>query len=125
MQQEKSSVKSGKKASNKGEKENKWPGTDATIRVSKKACTKEHCNLCKKHGGAYTTHNRKDYHKYEKGGSKKANFCATRKSGKKPNPIKKSFMQMSKKLEKLEKVIKKQSTKLKKRRRDNSNSDSK
>jgi hypothetical protein len=36
--QEKSNAQSGKKASNKGEKANKQPGTDATIRVPKKAC---------------------------------------------------------------------------------------
>jgi hypothetical protein len=47
--QEKSNAQSSKKASNKGKNRNKGPGTDATIRVSKKACTKKHCNLCKKH----------------------------------------------------------------------------
>jgi hypothetical protein len=44
--------------------------------------------------------------KYEKDRSEKANFCATKKSRKKPNPTKNSFAQMSKKLEKLEKAIK-------------------
>jgi hypothetical protein len=49
--QEKASAQS-KKASNKGKKSNKQPDTEPTARVPKKACTKKHCNLCKKHGGA-------------------------------------------------------------------------
>jgi hypothetical protein len=54
----------------------------------------------------------------------KANFRAAKKGGKKPNPAKQLFTQLSKKLDKLERVIKKQSAKLKKCHRDNSNSDS-
>jgi hypothetical protein len=54
----------------------------------------------------------------------KANFHATKKGGTKPNPKKNSFVQLSKKLEKLEKVIKKQGAKSKKCHRDNSNSNS-
>jgi hypothetical protein len=64
--QEKSNTQPGKKASNKGKKGNKQPGTESTIRVPKKAQTKKHCNLCKKHGGAHTTHNTRDCRKYEK-----------------------------------------------------------
>jgi hypothetical protein len=55
---------------------------------------------------------------------KKANFHAAKKGRKKSNPAKNSFAQMSKKLEKLEKAIKKKCTKLKKRRRDDNNSNS-
>jgi hypothetical protein len=58
--QEKSSAQSGKKDSNKGKKENKQPGTDAAIRVPKKACTEKHCNLCKKHGDMHIMQNRRD-----------------------------------------------------------------
>jgi hypothetical protein len=61
---------------------------------------------------------------YEKDGSEKANFCAAKKGKKKPNPAKNSFVQMNEKFEKLEKAIKKQCTKLKKRCRDDSNSNS-
>ncbi len=45
-------------------------------------------------------------HKYEKDGSEKANFRATKKgrNRKKPNPAKNSLVQMSEKLEKLEKA---------------------
>jgi hypothetical protein len=94
--QEKSKAQSGEKASNKGKKGNKQPGTDATIRVPKKACPKKHCNLCKKHGGTHITHNMRDCCKYEKDGTKKANIHAAKKGGKKPNPAKQSFVQLSK-----------------------------
>jgi hypothetical protein len=52
----------------------------------------------------------------------KANFCAAKQACKKPNLAKQSFAQLSKKLDKLEKTIKKASHKSKKRCRDNSNS---
>ncbi len=70
-------------------------------------------------------HFTKDCSKYEKDGTAKANFCTAKKAGKKPNPAKQSFTQLSKKLENLEKTLKKASQKSKKRRRDNSSSDSK
>jgi hypothetical protein len=75
------------------------PGTEATARVPKKAHAKKNCNLCKKHGGAYTTHNTRDCRWFEKDGTKKSNFCATMKGRKKPNPTKQSFAQLSKKLD--------------------------
>jgi hypothetical protein len=59
-------------------------------------------------------HNTRDYCKYEKDGMKKANFRAAKKGRKKPNPAKQSFMQLSKKLDKLVKAIKKHSAKSKK-----------
>jgi hypothetical protein len=123
--QVKSSAQSDTKASNKGEKGNKQPGTDATIRAPKKACTKKHCNLCKKHGGTHTMHTTRDCCKYEKDRREEANFPAAKKGGKKPNLAKQSVAQLSKKLDKLEKAIKKQSVKSKNRRRDDNNSDSK
>jgi hypothetical protein len=42
---------------------------------------------------------------------KKSNFRAAKKGGKKPNPAKQSFAQLSEKLDQLEKVIKKKDTK--------------
>jgi hypothetical protein len=123
--QEKSNTQSNKKASNKSKKGNKRPGTESTTRVPKKVCFEKHCNLCKKHGGVYTTHNMKECHKYEKDRSEKSDFHAAKKGRKKPNPTKKSFVQLSKKLEKLEKAIMKQGAKSRKRCRDDSNSNSK
>jgi hypothetical protein len=101
------------------------PGTDSSPRVPKKVRTEKHCNLCKKHGGAYTTHNTHNCHRFEKDGTEKSNFCAVKKGGKKSNPMKQSFTQLSKKLDKLEKVLKKKDTKKRKRRSRDSNSDSK
>jgi hypothetical protein len=54
-----------------------------------------------------------------------AGLHAAKKAGKKPNPVKQLFAQLSKKWDKLEKTLKKASLKSKKCRRDNSISDSK
>ena len=101
----------------------KQPGTDSP-RVQKKVHTKKHCDLCKKHWGGYTTHNTCDCHHFEKDGTEKSDFRAAKKGGKKPNPTKQSFAQLSEKLDKLEKVLKKKDTKKRKRRRSDSDSDS-
>jgi hypothetical protein len=114
---------SGEKASHKKEAGTKQPNTGAMLRVPKKAHFKKSC-ICKKHGGAHTMHATKDCLKYKKEGKLKANFCATKKAGKKPNPTKTSFAQSSKKSNYLEKTIKKASHKSKKRQRNNSHSDS-
>jgi hypothetical protein len=58
-------------------------------------------------------------------GTVKANFHIAKKAGKKINPAKQSFAQLSKKLDKLEKSLKKASLKSKKHHRDDSNSNSK
>jgi hypothetical protein len=39
------------------EKGIKRPGTESMASVLIKVCFKKHCNLCKKHDGAYTMHN--------------------------------------------------------------------
>jgi hypothetical protein len=57
--------KSGK-SSNKGKKGKKCLGTDSNARVPKKVHFEKHCNLCKKHGGAHTTHNTCDCRRFEK-----------------------------------------------------------
>jgi hypothetical protein len=54
---EKGKSESSEKSSHKSKKGKKCPGTKATVRVPKKVCIEKHCNLCKKHGGMYTTHN--------------------------------------------------------------------
>jgi hypothetical protein len=121
----KANVPSGEKASHKNEVGTKWPSTGATKQVPKKVCFEKSCKLCKKFGGAHTTHATKECRKYKKGRTAKANFHTAKKVGKKPNPAKQSFAQLSKKLVRLEKTLKKASHKSKKRRRDNSDSDSK
>ena len=61
---------------------------------------------------------------FEKDGTEKSGFRAAKKVRKKPNPVKQSFTQLSKKLDKLKKVIKKKDTKKRKRRSSDSDSDS-
>jgi hypothetical protein len=69
-------------------------------------------------------HNTRNCRHFEKDGTKKSDFRAAKKGGKKPSPTKQSFAQLSKKLDKLEKVLKKRDTKKRKRRSSNSDSDS-
>jgi hypothetical protein len=111
------------KPSHSKKKGMKQPGTESP-RVPKKVRTKKHCDLCKKHGDAYTTHNTPDCRRYEKDGTEKSDFRAAKKGGNKTNPTKQSFEQLSEKLDKLEKVIKKKDTKKRKRHRSDSDSDS-
>jgi len=111
------------KASNSEKKGTKRPGTESP-RVPKKLRTKKHCDLCKKHGGAHTTHNTCRCCCFEKDGTEKADFRAAKKGGKKPSPTKQSFAQLSEQLDKLEKVLKKRDTKKRKRPRSDSDSDS-
>jgi hypothetical protein len=120
---EKSNPSRDEKASHSEKKGTKQPGTESP-RVPKKVRTEKHCDLCKKHGGVYTTHNTCDCRRFEKDGTEKSDFCAAKKGGKKPNPMKQSFAQLSKKLDKLEKVLNKKDTKKRKRRRSDSDSDS-
>jgi hypothetical protein len=110
---EKAPALSGEKASQKNNAGAKRPNTGAMLQVPKKVCFEKSCELCKKHGGAHTTHATKDCRKYEKDGKLKADFRATKKAGKKPNPAKQLSTQLSKKLDRLEKTIKKASHKSK------------
>jgi hypothetical protein len=122
---EKTHVTSGKKSSHKNEAGAKQPSNGAMKQAPKKVHCEKSCKLCKKFGGAHTTHTTKDCRKYEKDGTAKANFHTAKKAGKKPNPAKQLFTQLSEKLDKLEKTLKKDSHKSKKHHRDDSDSDSK
>jgi hypothetical protein len=101
------SFKKSDKSSNKGEKGKKRPGTNSTARVPKKVCFEKHCDLCKKHGGAHTTHNTCDRCRFEKDRKEKSSFRAAKKGGYKNNPINQNFAQLTNKIEKLEKALKK------------------
>jgi len=109
------------KASHSEKKGTERPGTGSP-RVPKKSRTEKHCDLCKKHGGAHTTHNTCNCCRFEKDGTEKTDFRAAKKGEKKPNPTKQSFALLSEKLDKLEKVLKKRDTKKRKRRRSDSDS---
>ncbi len=102
---EKAHAPSSKKASHKNKAGAKQPSTGATKQAHKKVHFEKSCKLCKKHGGAHTTHATKDCRKYKKDGTVKAKFRTVTKAGKKPNPAKQLFAQLSKKLDKLEKTL--------------------
>ncbi len=88
---EKGKLESSEKSSHKSKKSKKRSGTKAPIRVPKKVCFKKHCNLCKKHGGAHTTHNTRDCRRFEKDGKEKSDFRAAKKGGKKSSLINHNF----------------------------------
>jgi hypothetical protein len=83
---EKGKLESSKKSSFKSKKRKKRPGTKATIRVPKKVCFEKLCDLCKKHGGAYTTHNTRECRRFEKDRKEKSDFCTVRKAVRKTIP---------------------------------------
>ncbi len=122
---EKAHAPSSEKASHENKAGAKWPSNGATKQAHKKVCFEKSCKLCKKFGGVHTTHATKDCRKYKKDRTAKADLRAAKKAGKKSNPAKQSFAQLSEKLDKLEKTLKKASHKSKKCRRDDSNSNSK
>ena len=55
-------------------------------------------------------HNTRDCRQFEKDGMEKFDFRAAKKGEKKPSPVKQSFAQLSEKLDKFEKAIKKKDT---------------
>jgi hypothetical protein len=118
------SYKKSAKSSNKSKKGKKCPGTNCLARVPKKVRFEEHCNLCKKHGGTHTMHNTCDCCRFEKDGKEKSNFRAAKKGGYKSNPIKQNFVQLTNKIKKLEKVLKKSGKKGQKHRYKDSDSNS-
>jgi hypothetical protein len=69
-------------------------------------------------------HNTRECCRFEKEGKETSDFRATRKGGRKGNPINHNFAQLTKKIEKLEKALKKSSKKGKKCRYKDSDSDS-
>jgi hypothetical protein len=113
-----------KKPSFKSKKGKKHPGTSPTVRVPKKVRFEKHCDLCKKHGGAHTTHNTGECRKYEKDGTEKSSFPAAKKGGKRSYPVNQNFAQLNEKIDKLEKALKKSGKKGKKRHYEDSDSDS-
>jgi hypothetical protein len=112
------------KSSNKGKKGKKCPGTNSTVWVPKKVCFEKHCYLCKKHGGAHTTHNTCDCRRFEKDGKEKSSFRAAKKGRYSRNPVNQNFALLTNKIKKLEKVLKKFGKIRQKRRYEDSNSNS-
>jgi hypothetical protein len=121
---EKGKSESSEKSSKKDEKGKKCPGTNSKAKAAKKVHFEKHCSLCKKHGGAYTMHNTRDCRRFEKDGKVKSDFRAAKKGGKKANPVNQNFAQLTKKIEKLEKALKKSGKNSRKCRYEDSDSDS-
>ena len=113
------------KSSNKGEKGKICPGTNSTVRVHKKVCFEKNCDLCKKHGGRYTTHNTRDCCRFNQDRKEKSNFCAAKKGRRKGNPVNQNFAQLTEKIEKLGKALKKSGKKGQKHHNKDNDSDSK
>jgi hypothetical protein len=109
---EKTHAPSSEKASHKNKAGAKRPSNGATKQAHKKVRFEKSCKLCKKHGGAHTTHATKYCCKYEKDGMVKAAFQSAKKADEKPNPAKQSFVQLSKKLDKLRRLSRRLSTSL-------------
>jgi hypothetical protein len=117
-------LESSEKSSHKSKKRKNCPGTKATVRVLKKVSFDKHCNLCKEHGGAYTMHNTRDCRKFEKDGKEKSDFRTAKEGSKKGNPVNHNFAQLTEKIEKLKKALKKSGKKVKKHRYEDSDSNS-
>ncbi len=66
----------------------------------------------------------RECHKYEKDRTEQSSFLAAKKGGKKNYPVNQNFAQLTKKIDKLEKALKKSGKKGKKRRNEDSDSDS-
>jgi hypothetical protein len=76
---------------------------------------KKHCNLCKRHGGPYTMHNAHDCCRFKKDRKDKSKFHAAKKDCKKANPVNQNFAQLTEKIKKLKKALKKLGKKAQKR----------
>ncbi len=107
-----------------GRESKEMPWYQCYSQGSQESPFEKNCDLCKKHGGAYTTHNTCDCRRFEKDGKEKSNFHPAKKGGKKGNPMNHNFTQLTKKIEKLEKALKKSGQKGQKRHHEDSNSDS-
>jgi hypothetical protein len=70
-------------------------------------------------------HNTRDCCRFEKDGKKKSVFCTAKKGGTKANPFNQNFVQLTKKIEKPKKALKKSSKKVRKRQYKDSNPNSK
>jgi hypothetical protein len=69
-------------------------------------------------------HNTCDCHRFKKDGEEKANFRTAKKGKRKGNPVNQNFTQLTKKIEKLDKTLKKSGKKGQKHHCEDSDSDS-
>jgi len=81
-------------------------------RIPKRHCKENDCLLCKQHGGTHTAHNTLDCRKYKSNGTPKKNFygkeaCVKSHGHERPHQGRRSYVQLSTKIKKLEKYNKK------------------
>ncbi len=69
-------------------------------------------------------HNTRDCRRFEKDGKEKSSLCAAKKGGCKSNPVNQNFAQLTNKIKKLEKALKKSGKKGQKCRYEDSDSSS-
>eukprot|EP00804_Cyclotella_cryptica_P004831 CCRYP_004920-RA/>CCRYP_004920-RA protein AED:0.84 eAED:1.00 QI:0/0/0/0.5/1/1/2/0/367 len=91
-------------------------------RIPKKSRTEKYCSLCKKHGGAHTTHNTPDCRKYDSNGTPKSSFKGRKPNGnsrglERPARGGSSYAQLSAKIDKLTKSNKKMKRAIGKKKR--------
>eukprot|EP00804_Cyclotella_cryptica_P016279 CCRYP_005743-RA/>CCRYP_005743-RA protein AED:0.85 eAED:1.00 QI:0/0/0/0.66/1/1/3/0/377 len=91
-------------------------------RIPKKRRTEKYCSLCKKHGGAHTTHNTPDCRKYDSNGTPKSSFKGRKPNGnsrglERPARGGSSYAQLSAKIDKLTKSNKKMKRAIGKKKR--------
>ncbi len=91
-------------------------------RIPKKRRTEKYCSLCKKHGGAHTTHNTPDCRKYESNGTPKSSFKGRKPNGNSRGPERparggSSYAQLSAKIDKLTRSNKKMKRAIEKKKR--------
>jgi hypothetical protein len=116
--------KSEDKKGGASKKDSKRSASFREERAPKKARTEKLCDLCKKYGGAHTTHNTVDCKKFDAGGSLKSGFLPRKKSDRNENfaqIMKEGFAQVTKAFKK---DIKKASRKEKKRKHESDSDDS-
>ncbi len=70
------------------------------------------------------THSTGECHKYEKDGTPKSSFHAAKKGGKRSYPLNQNFAQLTEKIKKLEKALKKSGKRGKKHHYEDSDSNS-
>ena len=117
------------KPNGNSENSGKRKGTSSDRIPKKKSRSEKYCSLCKKYGGAHTTHDTGSCSKFEKDGKEKAGWgsklpASAQGKYKKNDSYKSSFAALEKRCNKLEKRLKKGKSSSKKKRYASSSSDS-
>jgi hypothetical protein len=126
---EKMTKENTEKATGKSKKGKSKGSSSNDYHIPKKVRFEKSCALCQKHGGAHTTHNTGECHKYEKDGTLKNGFSKKTAIGQKCHGNGKkdhanSFAQFMERFSKLKKAVRKIQKSLRKKKRCQEYSDS-